>query len=83
MWDSIIGKHGHGVYVMEVTVALAFETGPKVSNEDLRAFVETNGLGFEAGGVVEAWELGGKEINEGGGRVIGFLNEVDDGAIEF
>lgn len=78
----VIGKHGHGIYVVEATVALPLETGPKVGDEDLRAFLEMDAFGFEGSGVVEAGEMGGEQVDEGGSGVIGLADKVKDAAIE-
>lgn len=57
---------------------MAAEAGVEVRDEDLSAFVEVDGAGVEGGGVVETREVGREEVDETGGGVVGFVDEVDD-----
>lgn len=67
--DAVVGEHGDFVDVREGTVGLPFETGPEVGDEDLRAFENADGLAPAGVGVdvSEAGEVGGEEVDEGGG----------------
>lgn len=82
LWDSVIGKHGDDIYIVETAEGLALEAGPEVGDEYLRAFLEADRFGVESGGVVEAGEVSGEEINEGGSGVVCLVDQSNDRARE-
>ena len=62
-WEGrLTGKHGDAIDIMEVSMALAFEAGPQISDEDLSSFVKAYSIAFEIMPVVEAWKIVHHEV---------------------
>ena len=80
--DPVVGEHGDPVDVVEAAEAVALEAGPEVRDEDLRALVEADGGAAEGVAVVEAGEVVGDEVDEGGGRPVGLRDAGGEGAVE-
>ena len=49
---------------MEVSMALAFEAGPQICDEDLSSFVEPYSFAFETMPVIEAWKLVDHKVHQ-------------------
>ena len=62
-WEGrLTGEHGDAVDIMEVSVALTFEAGPQICDEDLSSFVEAYSIAFEIMPVIEAGEIVHHEV---------------------
>ena len=62
-WEGrLTGKHGDAVDIMEVSMALAFEAGPQICDQDLSSFVEAYSIAFEVMPVIEAWKIVDHEV---------------------
>ena len=62
-WEGrLTGEHGDAVDIMEVTMALAFETGPQIRDENLSSFVKAYSIAFEIMPVIEAREIVHHEV---------------------
>ncbi len=66
----LTGKHGDVVDIMEVSMALAFEAGPQICDEDLSSFVEAYPTAFEIMPVIEAWKIVDHEVYQSSRRTI-------------
>lgn len=64
---------------------MAFKASPQVSDEDLCALEDTDGLAPAGVGVdvSEAGKIGSKEVDEGRGGTVCFFDEVQDRPIVF
>lgn len=49
---------------MEVSMALAFEAGPQICDEDLSSFVEAYSFAFETVPVIEAWKIVDHKVHQ-------------------
>ncbi len=57
-WEGrLTGKHGDAIDIMEVSMALAFEAGPQICDQDLSSFVKAYSIAFEMMSVIEAWKI--------------------------
>ena len=61
---QLTGEHGDAVYIMEVSVALTFEAGPEICDEDLSSLVEAYSISFEIMPVIETREIVHHEVNQ-------------------
>ena len=65
IWEGrLTGEHGDAVDIMEVSMALAFETSPEIRDEDLSSFVKAYSIAFEIMPVIEAWKIINHEVYE-------------------
>jgi hypothetical protein len=74
------GEHGDFVNIMKGAVPGPLETRPEVRNEDLCAFVKSDGLSLEGAFISETGEMGDDEIDQSGRRAMGLLDAVDEAA---
>ena len=64
-WEGrLTGKHGDAIDIMEVSMALAFEAGPQICDEDLSSFVEAYSFAFEIMPVIEAWKIVDHKVHQ-------------------
>lgn len=68
--------------VVEAAVAVAFEAGPQVCNEDLGTLVEADALAFEFGLVPEAGEVFCEQVHQCGSGTLGFSDACGEAALK-
>jgi len=64
LWNTVVGKHGDFVNVVELAVRLAVKRGPQVGDEDLRALEEAHFFALKGAFVAEAGEFLGEQVDE-------------------